>query len=35
MSIFDIKISEFTQKLISKREDKELYGEINTPFFSY
>lgn len=32
MSIFDIKISEFTQKLISKREDKELYGEINTPF---
>ena len=32
MSIFDIKINEYEQRLISKKEDKEQYGEINTPF---
>mgnify|MGYP001480789142 CR=1 FL=1 len=32
MSIFDIKISEYPQQLISKKEDKQKYGEINTPF---
>ena len=32
MSILDIDIENYSQILISKKENKEQYGEINTPF---
>ena len=33
MSITNLDITDYKQRIISSKENKLIYGEINTPFF--